>query len=131
MATHDLFYNLQPFQTLEPDLYADDADGTTIDTYGYESVMFFLAEGDLTDGTHVVTFQESDDDMTWTDIDASDMDGFTNDITVTGNDQHTRGYYGTSQYVRAITVVTGSPGTGAEYAVSVLLNTLRHSRNEE
>lgn len=66
-----LFDNVKVAASLVPAVRTADANGTGVDTQGYENGMMVVSVGDLdlasTDETYVVKVEESDDNSTFTD----------------------------------------------------------------
>lgn len=121
MILRDLVNNILFKQSLKPQARTAAANGTGVDTRGYGAVAFLVDKGVITDGTHVLTVEESDDDSTYTAIAAADLDGSFTPLTsaVTATTQKV-GYKGNMRYVRAVTTPSGTT-TGGVYSVGVLL----------
>ena len=93
--------------------------GTGVDLAGYRSAMVLVHVGTVTDGTHTLSLEESDDDSTYTDVAAGDMSGsFTAAATATKVQEV--GYLGTKRYIRVKSTVTGSPATGGTYGATII-----------
>lgn len=79
-----VFDNVKVLASLVPATRTADANGTGVDTLGYENAMLVVAAGDIdlasTDETYVVELEESDDNSTW-----SDVTGF--DVTITADNE--------------------------------------------
>lgn len=102
------------------------ANGATVDRHvslaAYRSVMLVVHSGVVTDGTHAFKIQISDDDSSWADAPAADLQGSAISVTSTTDDQvYTLGYNGPARYVRAVSTVTGSPSTGGLYSAGFVL----------
>ncbi|MFK0151197.1 hypothetical protein ACIQVK_03830 [Streptomyces sp. NPDC090493] len=106
------------------------ANGTTVDrklsgasgtNEWFASAMVLVHTGAITDGTHAITVEHSDDDSSWAAAASSDIQGSLPSIASTNDDAlYEIGYIGTKRYVRAVTTVT--PGaTGGIYGATVLL----------
>lgn len=108
--------------SLAPAAHTTSGNGTAVDLTGYNSATFVVDAGAWTDGTHTLKAQESDDNSTWTDVAAEDLNGSFTAITSSGTATkwYKVGYKGTKKWVRAVTTVTGSPATGAVYGVGVM-----------
>lgn len=67
-----LFDNTKVLASLVPAVRTADANGTGIDTQGYENAMLVVSAGDIdlanADETYVVELEESDDNSTFTDV---------------------------------------------------------------
>jgi hypothetical protein len=73
--------------------------------------------GTITDGTHTPKLQESDDNATFTDVAAGDLEG-TFAVLATGVNQHV-GYKGRKRYLRAVITVAGAT-TGGIYGAAII-----------
>lgn len=97
--------------------------GTGVDTTGtgnfFRSAMLIVNGGTITDGTHTVTLQESDDNTTFTAVAAGDLIGSL--VAVTTNSIQRQAYMGSKRYIRASIVVAGATSGGATSA-SILLS---------
>jgi hypothetical protein len=75
--------------------------------------------GTVTDGTHAIEVQESDDNTTFTAVAASDLLGSLPDLTASNDAQvHEVGYIGHKRYLRVVSTVSGAT-TGGVYGVVV------------
>lgn len=101
------------------------ANGSSVDLQGYGSATMVVQQVSWTDGTHTIAMQESDDNSTFTDVAAGDMDGSPPAITASGTTITKVGYLGKKRYLRGRTVVTGSPSTGAIYGINFILDQSR------
>lgn len=131
---HNLYPDVEPELSLEPAaLITTDATGTSVDLSGYEGAAFVLSVGVITDGTHTIEYQESDNDSTFTAIAAADLVGDAEQVLVAANDQavFVTDYVGDSRYVQVATVVTDSPGTGGYYTAMVMKRRARHKPAED
>lgn len=97
--------------------------GASADLKGYRSCLLIVDADARTDGTHTITVQESDDDSTWTDVAAADLEfteagaiNSSGQVVIDGaadDDQAFKlGYAGSKRYVRLECVTTGAT-TGA------------------
>lgn len=79
-----LFDNVKVLASLVPAVRTADANGTGVDTQGYENGMLVVNVGDIdlanADETYVIELEESDDNSAW-----SDVTGF--DITITADNE--------------------------------------------
>lgn len=101
------------------------ANGSTIDLQNCSAAVFVFTQVAWTDGSHALSLQESDDNSTFTAVAAGDMDGTPPTVSASGTTVTRVGYMGAKRYVRARTVVTGSPSTGAVYGVQAVLEVNR------
>jgi hypothetical protein len=94
------------------------ANGTGVDTAGYESITVVLEVGTRTDGTHAAKVQDSSDNSTFADVVAAELVGvFAADVTTNVNQQVA--YIGQKRYVRAVLTTSGAT-TGAIVGASVI-----------
>lgn len=99
------------------------ANGTGVDTLGYNAATMVFALGAWTDGTHTYSIQESDvSGSGYTNVAAGSLDGTAPAVTDnTGVGTFVRvGYLGIKRYIRAVVTVTGSPSTGLVAGVHVV-----------
>src|SRR4051812_22923395 len=80
--------------------------GTGVDTAGtgnfFRSAMLLVVSGAVTDGTHTVTLQESDDNSTFTAVGSGDLQGsLTAVTTANANTVQRLSYLGSKRYLRA------------------------------
>lgn len=136
MVTRDLYSNIAVEPALNPATITADADGLTIDTQGYGSVVLAVnvgESGDSLSGSIKIELEveESDNDSDWTDVADADLqntvDG-TNDGTFAVIDAaaeddavYITGYTGTSRYVRVVINVTGSHTNGTPIGATAIL----------
>lgn len=111
----DLKNNHLETTSIGPAAYTADADGAGVDMQGFDSLMFLFIVGTITDGTHTPKLQESDDDITYTDVGADDIEGT---LAALASDTNQRvGYKGNKRYVKAFVTVAGAT-TGGVYAAA-------------
>ncbi|MGM0882604.1 MAG: hypothetical protein ACQEXQ_16375 [Bacillota bacterium] len=91
--------------------------GTGVDLQGFEAATIVLHVGTITDGTHAVAAQESDDNTTFTAVAAADLIGTLSNLATNTNQRV--GYKGTKRYVRVATTVSGAT-TGGVYGALVI-----------
>lgn len=127
MAANDLYDNVKVLSAIRPDILRVNGavNGATVDrkidrTF-FRSVMFMIQSGAITDGSHVVNVQESDNGTDWTDADASLIRG-TEPTIVLANDDVTYelAYTGNARYVRLQLTTTGATTGGFVDAVAIL-----------
>ncbi|MGW0169555.1 hypothetical protein ACWDWT_30920 [Streptomyces sp. NPDC003343] len=98
----------------------------------FASAMLVVHTGAITDGTHAITLEVSDDNSSWAAAPAADLQGSLPSIASTDDDKlYEVGYIGTKRYLRAVTTPTGTT-TGGVYGATILLgfpNTLPVSRS--
>lgn len=90
----------------------------------FRNILFQVLVGVITDGTHTITFQGSDDGTTgWAALDASGIQGT---VPVLGTAQSGKVYRvawdgDNKRFLRAVATVGGTPTTGGLYAVAVAM----------
>lgn len=87
----------------------------------FASAMLVVHTGAITDGTHAITLEVSDDNSSWAAAASGDVQGSLPSIGASNDDAlYEVGYTGTKRYLRAVTTVT--PGaTGGIYGATILL----------
>ncbi|WP_353641328.1 hypothetical protein [Mesorhizobium sp. WSM2239] len=107
--------------SLEPAARAASANGAGVDLRGYNSALAQVVVGVWTDGTHTPELEESDDNSSWSDVAAADLNGSFTVIDGADDDAQTFkvGYKGNKRYIRAVTTVAGAT-TGAVYGVVII-----------
>ena len=116
----DLKSNLSPAHSVAPALRTAAVNGTGVDLRGYDSAAALSHCGALTDGTFTPVLQESDDNITFTDVAAADMVGSFSAISA--NEVQAVGYTGSKRYIRVSFTQDASPApsTGANFGASIL-----------
>lgn len=119
------YTNVTARQTLTPAARTASANGTAVDRNSlgdmHRSAMFLVSTGTITDGTHTISVEDSDDGTTFAAVAAEFLQGAAPAIVAADdNKQFFVGYIGPRRYLRAVTTVTGAT-TGGVYAVAVLL----------
>lgn len=105
--------------------------GTTVDKTdpsggvdGFTSVLFVISATTLTDGTHTVTVQDSDDGTTYATAAIADVFGTpTSSVALTSANSNSiteLGYDGFKRYCRVQLVVSGATTGGTLGAVAIL-----------
>lgn len=113
----DIKNNVGIAKTINPATYNSDQTGASADLSGYDAAMAVMHCGAVTDGTHTPKLQESDDNSTFTDVAAADLDG--SFAAMTANSIQRVGYAGAKRYIRVY--VTSSGTTGAVYGAVISL----------
>lgn len=128
----DLYNHLQVTQVLDPATLTADANSASVDTRGFDSLMFAAAvgeSGDTLSGSVYLELEveESDDNSTWTDVADADLHN-----SVSGNNTGTfgvidaaaeddavyvTGYKGNKRYVRVVANLTGTHTNGIPVGV--------------
>ncbi len=126
MAEYDLNSSVKAAMAITPVAATAIADGSVIDTLGFESVEFIVFSGTL--GTGTVDFQlEESDVITFggeeNDVDADDLIGTTPTVLATEDDKVWRfGYKGTKRFLRLQNIETASWTSMIHGAVCILGN---------
>lgn len=100
------------------------ATGTTVDLNenkdASRSAMLIVYSGTITDGSHAVILQESDNGSAWSTVAAADLQGSAPTITATDDDAMWElGYLGSKRYIRASITTSGATTGGTFGAVIV------------
>lgn len=117
--------------TIEPAAHTASVNGTAVDSAepelsNFRSAMLVVSVGVVTDGTHVFTLEESDDNATWDAVAAEYLQGSAISVS-SANDQavYELGYTGHARYLRAVATVSGSPTTGGVYGAVIAMSDAR------
>ncbi|MEH0547291.1 hypothetical protein QA802_30660 [Streptomyces sp. B21-105] len=87
----------------------------------FQSATLLVHTGAITDGTHAITLEVSDNNSDWDDADAGDLQGSLPSIGSSDDDKiYEIGYTGTARYLRAVTTASGTT-TGGIYGAAILL----------
>jgi hypothetical protein len=103
--------------SLAPQARTASANGASADLAGYRGAICLWTVGTITDGVATPKLQESNDNSTFTDVVAADLEG-TFAALATGVNQAV-GYKGRQRYIRAVVTVTGAT-TGGIYGAAIL-----------
>jgi hypothetical protein len=117
MATQDLKNEIDTVTTLVPDTRTASTNGSSVDLAGYNAASIDAIVGTITDGTHSLTVEESDDGSTWAAVDAAFLQGSFSDLASNTNQQ--AGYVNNKRYLRVNCSVSGATN-GGKYAVVVV-----------
>lgn len=136
-----VYNHVRAVATLAIAAHAATANGTSVDRAlsgasgtdeWFQSAMLLVHTGTVTDGSHAIKLQDSDDNTTWTDVASADLQGELPTVTSTDDDTVFEvGYIGHKRYLRAVTTVTGAT-SGGTYGASILIgfpNTIPVSRS--
>lgn len=131
MALRDLTSNVDGEPSLAPAVHTASANGATVDLRGSDSAVVVVHTGAYTDGSHVITLEESDDDSTWTDVADADIQGTEPTVDAAGDADSVFqfGYIGEKRYVRVITTASGTT-SGAAYGASVVRGHLHRAPDD-
>lgn len=132
MGTRDLKSGISVVNSLAPLLRTATANGTGVDTRGFDSAMAVIKTGAGTDGVFAFTVQDSDDDGSsdaYAAVAAAQRDGTlptvdADSTPATGVNTITKiGLKGVKRYVRVVATQTASPGpsTGCNFSADIVL----------
>lgn len=98
--------------------------GTTVDMHenkdASRSAMLIVQSGTITDGSHAITLQESDDGSSWSTVAAAELQGTAPTLTSSDDDVLREvGYLGSKRYLRAVATTSGAT-TGGTYGAVIL-----------
>jgi photosystem II stability/assembly factor-like uncharacterized protein len=96
--------------------------GSTVDLHenldASRSAMLIVVAGAITDGSHAITLEESDDGSAWATVAADDLQGTAPTLTGTDDDAVSEvGYVGSKRYLRAVAATSGATSGGTFGAV--------------
>ncbi len=117
MPNRELSSRLSVAQSLVPAARTVSTNGTGVDLAGFHAVAAYVVAGTITDGTHTPKLQESDDNTTFTDVAAGDLQGAF--VAITTNSVQEVGYIGSKRYVRVVVTVSGAT-TGGVYGAIIV-----------
>jgi hypothetical protein len=124
----DLYHNVKAVASLPNAARTATATGTAVDRGGYLSAMVVVHTGTMTDGTHTLTIEESDDNSTWSTVPAGSLQGTPPALGASDDDKVVEiGYLGGKRYIRVKSTVSGSPATGGIYDALVVLGDPRNA----
>lgn len=128
MSYKDLYTVTSPVQMIAPSDQAASQDSTAVDRKFNQSAIVLLAVGTWTDGTHEFELQESDDDVTYTAVDAQHVQGALPVIEDASTDDQSFhiGYLGNARYIRLSVTVSGAT-TGAVYGATAIQDYPRYA----
>ena len=99
------------------------SNGNTIDLQGKGGCLFLLNAHDLNSGTFTFHLEDSDDNSTFTDVDASYVSESANSVAFADTEDNSVkqiGYHGIERYVRCVCVATSPVGTNNLSAIAVV-----------
>lgn len=101
--------------SVDPGDYTSTQTGSSVDLQNADGAMITVVTGTIS-GTTSVKVEHSDDDSSWSDVPASDLNGSLSDLSA--NEQQTIDYQGTKRYVRVSSTAAGtSVSTWGAYVV--------------
>jgi hypothetical protein len=100
--------------------------GTGVDLAGtgnyFRTAMLLVIAGAITDGTHTFVLQESDDNSSFANVAAADLQGTLTAVTTANASAVQRqSYLGSKRYLRASVTTTGAT-TGGNFAAVILMS---------
>lgn len=113
----DMKNNVDLSASINPGAKTADATGAGVDLSGYACAMAIVQAGTRTDGTHTPKLQESSDDVTYTDVDSTDLEGSFSALT--SNSVQRVGYKGAKRYIRVFVTVAGAT-TGCVFGAAIV-----------
>ncbi|MFE4647746.1 hypothetical protein [Streptomyces sp. NPDC056707] len=123
----DAYSNVTLRETLAIATRTASANGTGVDraTNGsmFQDAMVVVHTGVITDGTHAIDVQESDDNSAWVSVAASELQG--SEPTIAAADDNKLfviGYKGQKRYLRAVLTAAGTTSGGTLGATVLLAN---------
>ncbi|MER7967677.1 hypothetical protein ABTX35_01440 [Streptomyces sp. NPDC096080] len=127
----DAYANVTVRETLPIVARTASANGTGVDRAAggimFQDAAIIVHTGTITDGTHAIDVQESDDNSTWASVAAAELQGTEPSIGAPDdNKMYVVGYKGTKRYLRA-SVTASSTTSGGIYGASVLLANPRNA----
>lgn len=125
MAIQDIASDLKPVVESMVSIVADGAtNGNAVDTAGYECGVMFIAQCvNYTDGDYVVTLQESDDNITFTNVPAEKLIGgmaVISALNAEGDTLQKVGVFSNKRYVRSV-ITASDVTTGSAVAITAIL----------
>jgi hypothetical protein len=125
-VTKDPYNNLLVRQSLTPAARTASANGTGVDRNGsgamFQAAMIVVTTGTITDGTHTIEVQDSDDNVTFAPVADDYLQGAEPAIVAADDNVVFHiGYLGRKRYLRAIVTAAGTT-TGGVYGAAVVLS---------
>lgn len=119
--SRDIYNNCAEVQSIAPAAHTEDVTGAAADLQGFGGALVLISAGAWTDGTHTFEVQDSDDNSTFTAVDAKHLQGTEPVIDgATDDDQvYAIGYTGHNRYLRVVATVEGATD-GAIYGAVIL-----------
>lgn len=96
---------LDVLESIDPDDYTSTQTGTTVDIQNYDGATVLIATGDI-NGTTSVKVEHSNDDSSWDDVPASDLNGSLSDLSA--DEVQTVDYTGNRRYIRISSTAAGT-----------------------
>lgn len=126
-----LYDNVLFKRSLSPAARTANANGVGVDRAEdnnfFQDAAVVVSTGTITDGTHTIEVQHSDDNATWAAVPAAELLGAEPAIVAADDDKtFVLGYLGQKRYLRAIVTVAGAT-TGGVYGAVVALGSPRNA----
>lgn len=119
----DLVSNVDVAQSVVPQVVSGSVNGSGVDLRGYDSAFVEVASGAIVSSGNVTPkLQESDDNSTFTDVAAGDLQG-TFPTALAASSVYRVGYAGAKRYVRV--VLTLNSGTSVAAAANIVRSRAR------
>ncbi|MGW1246924.1 hypothetical protein [Streptomyces sp. NPDC002535] len=121
----DAYSNVTVRETLAIATRTSSANGTGVDRAAggamFQDALVIVHTGTITDGTHAVDIQESDDNSNFTSVAASELQGAEPSIVAADDNKlFVVGYKGLKRYLRVAVTASGTT-SGGVYGASVVL----------
>lgn len=136
MTRTDPYSNQLTARTLSPALRTNGAvNGSTVDRAGvapnagkmFQAAVALIVSGTITDGTHTVSIEDSDDGTAWATVAAALLQGTPPAIAAVDDDKVWEiGYLGLKRYLRVVVTAAGTT-TGGIVGAYVILSDPRIS----
>lgn len=125
MSRRSVYESVTARQSLAPAARTATANGTGVDrNVGadlHRTAMVLVSTGAITDGTHTITVQDSDDNTSFANVAAQYLQGTAPAIgSSDDNKLFFVGYIGSRRYLRVVTTVAGAT-SGGIYGADILL----------
>lgn len=118
MAKFDQYSLVDHAISLAPATYTATTNGTGVDLQGFHAATVLVTTGTITDGTHAISLEESDDNTNWSAVASGDILGTLPSIGAANDNATYRfGYIGTKRYIRVVSTVSGATSGGVYSAV--------------
>ena len=114
----DLKSEIKPLNSISPAAHTATVTGASVDLQGFNAACAVVSAGTVTDGTHTPKLQESNDNITFTDVAVGDLHGAF--IAVTTGSIQKVGYKGVQRYLRLVSTVAGAT-VGGQYIGQIIL----------
>ncbi|WP_314411368.1 hypothetical protein [Streptomyces sp. DSM 40484] len=123
----DAYSNITVRETLAIATRTASVNGTGVDRYAsgaaYQDAMIVVHTGTITDGTHAVDVQDSDDNSTFGSVAAAQLQGSEPSVVAADDNKvFVVGYKGSKRYLRVAIAASGTTSGGVYGATIVLSN---------